>query len=141
MAGDYTQDEIAAVRIMIPDAEAVYGPASNEYLFTDDEIKLFLTVGQGNAMWAAGLAMIAVGNSEAMVGKVIRNYETETDASKLQREWRMAGDALVKAGREEVARGEVGIFEIVHPEWEVGRHPEGATHFPVRGFMPGGYQW
>ena len=141
MAGDYTQDEIAAVRIMIPDAEAAYGPASDEYLFTDDEIKLFLTVGQGNAMWAAGLAMIAVGNSEALIGKTIRNYETETDASKLQREWRMAGDGLIKAGREEVARGEVGIFEIVHPEWATGRHPEGATHFPMRGFMPGGYQW
>lgn len=141
MAGEFTEDEVMAVRIMIPDAEAVYGAASNEFMFSDLEITLFLTVAQGNAMWAAGLAMIAVGNSEAMIGKVIRNYETETDASKLQREWRSAGESLIKAGRDEVARGEVGIFEIVFPQWAEGRHPEGATHFPVRGSMPGGYQW
>lgn len=97
----YTSDEILAVRLMIPDNEAIYGDAANENLFTDTEIEAFLTVGKGNAMWAAGLAMIAVGNSEAMIGKVIRNYETETDASKLQREWRSAGDVLIKAGREE----------------------------------------
>ena len=136
----YTPEEIYAVRILIPDAEGAYGPNNDEFLFSDEDISAILATAKGSTMWAAGLAMIAVGNSEALIGKTIRNYETETDASKLQREWRMAGDALIKAGREEVARGEVGIFEIVHPEWEVGRHPEGATHFPVRGFMPGGYQ-
>ena len=137
----YTPEEIYAVRILIPDAEGAYGPNNDEFLFSDEDISAILATAKGSTMWAAGLAMIAVGNSEALIGKTIRNYETETDASKLQREWRMAGDALIKAGREEVARGEVGIFEIVHPEWEIGRHPEGATHFPVRGFMPGGYQW
>ena len=137
----YTPEEIYAVRILIPDAEGAYGPNNDEFLFSDEDISAILATAKGSTMWAAGLAMIAVGNSEALIGKTIRNYETETDASKLQREWRMAGDALMKAGREEVARGEVGIFEIVHPEWEIGRHPEGATHFPVRGFMPGGYQW
>lgn len=141
MAGDYTQEEILTVRILVPDCEGIYGPNQDEFLFTDEELSRLLTVGQGNAMWAAGLAMIAVGNSEALIGKTIRNYETETDASKLQREWRTAGDVLIKAGRDEVARGEVGIFEIVHPEWAPGRHPEGQTHFPARGFMPGGYQW
>ena len=141
MAGEYTTEEVRAVRLMIPDAEAVYGDNGDEYLFEDSDIKILLDVAQGNAMWAAGLAMVAVGNSEAMIGKVIRNYETETDASKLQREWRAAGDVLIKAGREEVANGDVGIFHIVHPEWGESRHPKGQTHFPVRGFMPGGYQW
>lgn len=137
----YSQEDILTVRILIPDVEGVYGPNQDEFLFTDEEISRLLTVGKGSAMWAAGLAMIAVGNSEAMVGKTIRNYETETDASKLQREWRAAGDVMIKAGREEVARGEVGIFDVVHPEWSGTRHPEGMTHFPIRGFHPGGYQW
>lgn len=136
----YTTDEILAVRIMIPDNEAVYGVNQDEHLFSDEEIGAFLTVGKGNAMWAAGLAMIAVGNSEAMVGKVIRNYETETDASKLQREWRSAGQVLIQAGREEVALSEEDVFEVAFPNWGTGRHPEGRTHGSYRG-LPGSYQW
>ena len=109
-------------------------------IFDDEDIKLFLDAGKGNAMWAAGLAMIAIGNSEAMIGKVIRNYETETDASKLQREWRSAGDVLIKNGRAEVELDDGGIFDIVFPDWDGSRHPEGFTHGSYRG-GPGGYQW
>lgn len=137
----YPSELIYAVRVMIPDAEAIYGPGENENLFEDKDIEAFLMVGKGNAMWAAGLAMIAVGNSEAMIGKVIRNYETETDASKLQREWRSAGSVLINAGRDEVAAGEESVFEIAFPEFDSARHPEGFTHGSYRGFFPGSYQW
>ena len=140
MPGEYSTDAVRTVRIMIPDAEAVYGDAGDEYLFDDEDIKLFLDTGKGNVMWAVGLAMIAIGNSEAMVGKTIRNYETETDASKLQREWRSAGDVLIKNGRAEVELDDVGIFDIVFPDWDGSRHPEGLTHGSYRG-GPGGYQW
>lgn len=140
MPTSYTPDEILAVRILVPDCEAIYGAAQNEYLFTDEEISLFLMTGKGNAMWAAGLAMIAVGNSEAMIGKVIRNYETETDASKLQREWRSAGTVMIKNGREEVALADEDVFEIAFPAWGAGRHPEGMTHSGYRG-LPGSFQW
>ena len=136
----YSQEEILTVRILVPDCEGIYGPNQDEFLFTDEEISRLLTVGRGNAMWAAGLAMIAVGNSEAMVGKTVRNYETETDASKLQREWRSAGDVLIKNGRAEVEMDDGGIFDIVFPDWDGSRHPEGFTHGSYRG-GPGGYQW
>lgn len=136
----YSQEEILTVRILVPDCEGIYGPNQDEFLFTDEEISRLLTVGRGNAMWAAGLAMIAVGNSEAMVGKTIRNYETETDASKLQREWRSAGDVLIENGRAEVELDDGGIFDIVFPDWDGSRHPEGFTHGSYRG-GPGGYQW
>lgn len=137
----YSQEDILTVRILIPDSEGLYGPNQDEFLFTDEEIARLLTAGKGNAMWAAGLAMIAVGNSEAMVGKTIRNYETETDASKLQREWRAAGDVMIKAGRAEVAEDGGGIFISVKPEFDPIRHPEGMAHGGYRGVMPTGFQW
>lgn len=137
----FTQDEIETVRILIPDAEAIYGDNGDEYLFSNDDIQKLLTVGKGNAMWAAGLAMIAVGNSEAMIGKVIRNYETETDASKLQREWRAAGNVMITNGRAEVAEDDGGFFISVKPDFEAIRHPEGMAHGGYRNVMPTGFQW
>jgi hypothetical protein len=138
MPGTYTTDEIRAVRLNIPDAEAIYGEGENEYLFDDTDIAIFLDQASGNAMWAAGIAMIAVGNSEAMIGKVIRNYETETDASKLQREWRSAGVEMIKIGKLTADEG-AGFFEVVYPEWGATRHPEGELHGSYR--MPTPYQW
>lgn len=128
----YTTDEIRAVRIQIPDAEAIYGAGADEYLFEDSDISIFLDVGKGSSMWAAGLAMIAVGNSEAMIGKVIRNYETETDASKLQKEWRTAGIELIKLAKTILDEEDGGIFEIAFPQWNSQRHPEGYSHGSYR---------
>jgi hypothetical protein len=141
MAGTYDADTIRAVRLFIPDVEAIYGAGGNENLFEDLDIAIFLDQAQGNAMWAAGIAMIAVGNSEALIGKVIRNYETETDASKLQREWRAAGVEMIKAGREIAAEDAGGIFETAYPDWEGIRHPEGQSHGGYRGLAPTNWQW
>lgn len=137
---DYTEDEIYAVRILIPDAEGAYGPNNDEFLFSDEDISAILATAKGSTMWAAGLAMIAVGNSEALIGKTIRNYETQTDASKLQREWRAAGSVLIKAGREEALSEDEGFFIVAYPPLEQGRHPEGMTHSGYRG-LPGSFQW
>lgn len=137
----YSDDEITAVRVLIPDVEAIYGDAEDETLFTDAEISSMLTTAKGNTMWAAGLAMIAVGNSEALVGKVIRNYETETDASKLQREWRAAGVEMIKLGKTLSDEEGEGFFVVAFPEWGGTRHPEGESHGSYRGIMPGAWQW
>jgi hypothetical protein len=139
MAGTYTTDEIRAVRLNIPDTDAIYGDSEDEYLFSDEDVAILLDQAQGNAMWAAGIAMIAVGNSEAMIGKVIRNYETETDASKLQREWRSAGVEMIKIGKSLIDSGE-GFFDVVYPEWGSTRHPEGELHGSFR-IVPSPYQW
>lgn len=141
MPGTYTDDEIMAVRVLIPDVDAIYGDGENEYLFEDDKIAHLLDTAQGSTMWAAGMAMIAVGNSEAMIGKVIRNYETETDASKLQREWRAAGVEMIKIGKTLVDEGANGIFEIAFPQWSPRRHPEGQSHGSYSGLAPTGWQW
>ena len=135
----YTETEIRAVRLLIPDTEDVFGANGDEYIFPDEDIEIYLDRAQGNPEWAAGLAMVAIGNSEALLGKVIRNYETETDASKLQKEWRTSGLAMIEFGRSLVDGEGEGFFIIAYPQWDSTRHPEGYTHGSYRAPTP--YQW
>jgi hypothetical protein len=126
----YSAAIIRRVRLLIPDTEAVYGDAGDEYIFPDEDIELYLDEGYENVKCAAGLAKLSIGGSEALIGKVIRNYETETDASKLLKEWTAAGEKLYDRGLAEIAdvAADEGIFEIVFPEFGYERHPEGYTH-------------
>lgn len=137
----YDPSLITAVRLLIPDNEAIYGDAKNEYMFTEDEISIFLDQGHGNAKWAAGLASVAIGGSEALIQKWIRNYETQTNGPAVQREWTAKGKLLIEEGKAEVNDDVAGIFDVVFPEWGPNRHPEGFAHGGYRGFMPGSYQW
>lgn len=138
----YEENLIRAVRLMIPDTDAIYGDAENEYIFADADIEIFLDQGHGNAKWAAGLAALGVGGSEALILKVIRNYETQTNGAQLQDSWLKKGARLIDDGRQEVDEDlNVGIFEIAFPEWNAARHPEGYTHGSYRGIVPGSYQW
>ena len=91
-----TADDILDIRTLIPDTDAIYGAGEDENLFTDDEITRFYSLAGDNSLRAAGLAMIAVGNSEALIGKVIVTQDLETDASKLQDKWRQSGETLIK---------------------------------------------
>lgn len=118
---------IRQVRLLVPDTDQVYGPAGDQYIFTDDDIDAYLTLGHGNAKWAAGLAKIAVGGSEALILKVVRNYETSTDGATLMRQWTLAGQGLIEEARLEIAAAEEaggfffierfpGLDEAVHIE-------------------------
>lgn len=137
----YTEAEIRAVRLMIPDTEPIFGATEDQYMFEDVDIEIFLAQGHDNAKWAAGLASIAIGGSEALIGKWIRNYETQTNGGALMKEWTLKGKTLIDEGRAELEDEAVGIFEIAYPEWSGTRHPEGYMHGSYRGFQPLGYQW
>lgn len=135
----YTATQIRAVRLLIPDTEQIYGDAENEYMFEDADIEIFLQEGHDNAKWAAGLASLAVGGSEALVLKWIRNYETQTNGAAVQKEWTAKGLALIEVGQKELDDEASGIFEIAFPTWGANRHPEGYSHGSYR--MPTPYQW
>lgn len=137
---EYTESQIRAVRLLIPDTEAIYGEYGEEYIFDEADIAIYLDLGQGNATWAAGLASLAIGGSEALIGKWIRNYETQTNGPAAMREWTAKGKLMVEQGKAEVADGDVGIFEVAFPGWGPQRHPEGYTHGSYRR-APGSYQW
>jgi hypothetical protein len=102
------------VRTLIPDVDAIYGEDKNEYLFTPQQISDFLAAGGGNVLKAAGFAMITVGNSEAMIEKVIRTQDLTTDGSKLQQQWRESGLALLARGDKETdAENVFDGFQII----------------------------
>jgi hypothetical protein len=114
---------IAQVRVLIPDVELVFGASGDETMFSDDEITSFIEVGHGNAMWAAGLAMVAVGNSEALIEKVITTQDLSTDGSKLQAQWVNAGVRYIGLGKAEVADADFDFFQIIdYPGWGTYHH-------------------
>lgn len=127
-----TAEDIRRVRILIPDTDAIYGPAEDENLFTDENIEDFIYLGNENLKWAAGLAKMAVGGSEALILKVIRNYETTTDGANLMRQWTIAGQRLVEQGQAEFLDDSNSYFEITGPDHlrTISELPPEATPYP-----------
>lgn len=72
-------DPVQIVRRLIPDTEEVF---DGETLFTDEDIQIYLEIGV-SPYRAAGLAMIAIANSEAIISKIIRTQDLQTDGAKL----------------------------------------------------------
>lgn len=105
--------ETDLVRALIPDTDPVFGPNEDEYIFSDDDIKNYLTIANGNVLRAAGYAMIAVGNSEALINKVIKTQDLATDGSKVQDTWRKAGESLLARADKDDQKDALDYFEIV----------------------------
>lgn len=125
---DYTVEQIRSVRLLIPDTELIYGDGKDEYLIADADIALFLDLGHGNVKWAAGLACGSVGRSEALILKVITNYETKTDGATLAKIWLAHATALIAEGQDEVDSTDDGsstFFESVTIGGDVSTYPEG----------------
>lgn len=118
------------IRNLIPDTDAIYGEDGGQYLFDAQAIEDFYEDGFENIKCAAGLAKQVVGGSEALILKVIKNYETTTNGAALMREWVAAGEALYDRGLAELADADEseGIFDVVYPEFGYSRHPEGYSH-------------
>lgn len=133
-----TPDAVAldAIRVLIPDLDAIYGENKDEYLFTDAQYASFYTVAKGSVLRAAGYAMIAVGNSEALISKVIVTQDLETDGAKLQKEWREAGrQLLIRADNDESWDG----FTLINYRDGWAPYPPELTEAPWDGSWPYGY--
>lgn len=125
---------IKRIRVLIPDTEQVFGDAGDEYMFTDEDLEAYYAEGFENVKCAAGLIKMAIGASEALILKKIRNYETNTDGALLMKQWTEQGIKLYDRGLEEIARiaDDEGIFEVAYPQEEYLRHPEGMSHGSYR---------
>jgi hypothetical protein len=121
---------IRRIRTLIPDNEPVHGDNGDEYIFSDEELEDFYTEGYENVKCAAGLALQTIGSAMAWLLRAIKNYETETDGSKLLKEYSAAGKRLYDLGLDEVAN-EYSGFDVIYPEDEY-RHPEGMSHGSYR---------
>ena len=103
-------EDIKALRVLIPDAEPLFGAAEDEYLFTDDELETFLTVGRGSVLRAAGYAKITIGDSEALISKVIRTQDLQTNGALVAESFRKSGQLYMeRADAEDIANGEFYI--------------------------------
>jgi len=126
-------DDIAVVRSLIPDTDAVFGDDENEYIFDDDDINNFLAVAKGNALRAAAYACMAVGSSEAIILKVIRTQDLQTNGATLQDSFTNKAKVLfAQADREDASAG-ADYFEII--DFREGWTPDvpELTEWPVLG--------
>lgn len=104
---------IDVVRTLIPDTEAIFGASSNETLFSDDDINNFLLAGGDSVLRATALACMAIGTSEALISKVIRTQDLQTDGARLSDAMVKKADALFKRADAEDAAAAVGYFDII----------------------------
>lgn len=83
---------IGQVRLLIPDTEQLENPADPtaeaEYIFDDHQIQAFVSLYSNNVKRAAAQAKLVLATSEALINKVIRTADYNTDGAKLGAELR-----------------------------------------------------
>jgi hypothetical protein len=83
---------IGQVRLLIPDTEQLDDPGTSTvdaaYIFNDSQIQAFLTLYSNNVKRAAAQANLVLATSEALINKVIRTADYNTDGAKLGAELR-----------------------------------------------------
>jgi hypothetical protein len=89
---------IGQVRLLIPDTDQLENPASPDadaaYIFDDHQIQAFLSLYSNNVKRAAAQAKLVLATSEALINKVIRTSDYNTDGAKLGAELREQAKAL-----------------------------------------------
>lgn len=103
---DYKSPE-GQVRLLIPDVAKLKDPrdlqAEPEYIFSDDQIAGFLAIESMNVKRAAASAIDVIATDEALILKVIKTDDKETDGSKLLKELSARAARLRKdADREDI---------------------------------------
>lgn len=104
MAIDYTSD-LGKVRLLIADVD------ETSPTLDDSQITAFLTM-ESDVKLAAAAALDTIARSEALVSKVIRTQDLQTDGTKLAAELRASASEL----RRQVRDGDAdvdGDFEVV----------------------------
>lgn len=92
---------IGQVRLLIPDTEQLGDTPA--YLFSDPQIQAFLTLYSNNVKRAAAQAKLVLATSEALINKVIKTYDFQTDGAKLGAELRaQAAELRAEADRDDV---------------------------------------
>jgi hypothetical protein len=92
---------IGQVRLLIPDTEQLGDTPS--YLFSDPQIQAFLTLYSNNVKRAAAQAKLVLATSEALINKVIKTYDFQTDGAKLGAELRaQAAELRAEAEKDEL---------------------------------------
>lgn len=92
---------IGQVRLLIPDTEQLGDEPS--YLFSDSQIQALLALYSDGIKRAAAAAKLILATSEALINKVIKTYDYQTDGAKLGAELRaQAADLKAEADRDDL---------------------------------------
>lgn len=108
-----TAEEIAIVRTLIPDTEAVFGAGEDETMFSDTEIGYFMAAGRGNVLRAAGLANLSIASSEALISKKIQTQDLKTDGAAIADALTKKANALFARADKDDEQDGFDFFEIV----------------------------
>lgn len=83
---DY-QTSVGQVRSLIPDVEQLEDPtnlaAEPEYVFGDGLLQSYLVLARNNVYRAAAIAVNTLATSEALILKVLKSDDRQTDGAKL----------------------------------------------------------
>lgn len=107
---------VGQVRALIPDVEQLPNmqnpAAAAEYLFTDAHLQAFIDIENGNVKRAAALACEALGTSEAIISKVIKTEDLQTDGAKTMGQFINRARMLRLDAQREDEIGE-DVFEVI----------------------------
>jgi len=82
-------------------------------LFTDGQIAAFLSLEQSNVRLAAAQALDTIATSEALVSKVIRTQDLQTDGAKLAAELRARAQGLRDQAADRDTAGNLFGLDVV----------------------------
>ena len=113
---DYTT-VVGQIRLLIPDTDQLGDPADSsvaaEYIFDDHQIQAFATLYSNNVKRAAAQAKLVLATSEALINKVIRTDDLQTDGAKLGAELRAQAAELNKQADNDDFIDAYDAFEII----------------------------
>lgn len=114
---DYTTP-VGKVRALIPDVEqlpdTVDPTFEPEFVFSDDILTVYIDLENGNIKRAAAMACEALAVSEALIAKVIKTEDLQTDGSKVAAA--MLGRARqlrASANEDDIDNPTDDVFEVV----------------------------
>lgn len=107
---------VGQMRALIPDVEQLpnmVDPTKEpEYMFADDHLLSFLTLENNNVKRAAALACETLGTSEALVAKVIKTEDLQTDGAKVMGQF-LARARQLRASADDDESEASDVFDVV----------------------------
>jgi hypothetical protein len=108
---------VGQIRLLIPDVEQLGDPANSsttaEYIFDDAQIQAFASLYSNNVKRAAAQAKLVLATSEALINKVIRTDDLQTDGAKLGAELRAQAVELNRQADQDDFADSYDAFEII----------------------------
>lgn len=111
---------VGQLRVLLKDTERYdyNGDGTNVYRLTDDVLQTFYTICDDKLFLAAAYALRSLAMNEALISKVIRTEDLQTDGAKLSTELRLlADDYEQRQGRLDVEADSADAFEIVDHQY------------------------